>query len=128
MLLVLLYSLFDGNRGADGAAINLAYYNVNFDNVTFSNNVGSAVRVSEIILHQDTVVCRAAQVNGASANGVSISYSMVVLYIGINKVWDFLPKNPTKKSAKYLLSDSMAALVRHSQAQKCLQINSKPLH
>jgi len=38
--------------------------------------------------------------------------------IGINKVWGFLP-------TKYLLSDSMAALVRHSQAQKCLQINSK---
>ena len=55
-------------------------------------------------------------------------YSTVVLYIGISKVWGFLPKNPTKKSAKYLLSDSMAALVRHSQAQKCVQINSKPLH
>ena len=47
--------------------------------------------------------------------------------IGINKVRD-LPKTPTKKSAKYLLSDSMAALVRHSQAHKCLQINSKPFH
>ena len=54
-------------------------------------------------------------------------YSTIVLYIGINKVWGFLPKNPTKKSAKYLLSDSMT-LVRHSQAQKCLQINSKPLY
>ena len=57
-----------------------------------------------------------------------LSYSMVVLYIGIIKVRGFLPKNPTNKSTKYLLSDSMAALVRHSQAQKCLQINSKPLH
>ena len=38
--------------------------------------------------------------------------------IGINKVWGFLAKNPTKKSAKYLLSDSMTALVRHSQAKK----------
>ena len=57
-----------------------------------------------------------------------ISYSMVVLHRGINKVWGFLPKNPNKKSAKYLFSDSMAALVRHSQAQKYLQINSKPLH
>ena len=37
-------------------------------------------------------------------------------------------KNSTYKSAKYLLSDSMAALVRYSQAQRCLQINSKPLH
>jgi len=53
------------------------------------------------------------------------SYSMVV---GINKVWGFLPKTPTKKSTKYLLSDSMTALVGHSQAQKCLQINSKPLY
>ena len=53
---------------------------------------------------------------------------MVVLHRGINKVWGFLPKNPNKKSAKYLFSDSMAALVRHSQAQKYLQINSKPLH
>ena len=33
----------------------------------------------------------------------------------------FLAQNPTKES-KYLLSDSMTALVRHSQAQKCLQI------
>jgi len=57
-----------------------------------------------------------------------LSYSTVVLYIGINKVWGFLPKNPTYKSTKCLLSDSMAALVRHSQAQECLQINSKPLH
>jgi len=71
---------------------------------------------------------------GHAQTGVSIiiiiieSYSMVVLYIGINKVWGFLPKNPTKKSAKYLLSNSMAALVRHSQAQKCLKINSKHLY
>ena len=81
MLLVLLYSLFDGNHGADGSAINLAYYNVNFDNVTFSNNVGSAVRVSEIILHQDTVVCRAAQVNGASAKVVSILLLLLLLLL-----------------------------------------------
>ena len=38
-----------------------------------------------------------------------LSYNTIVLYIGINKVWGFLPKNPTKKSAKYLLSDSMTA-------------------
>ena len=44
------------------------------------------------------------------------------------KVWSFLPKNSIYKPAKYLLNDSMAALVWHSQAQKCLQINSKPLH
>ena len=46
-----------------------------------------------------------------------ISHSTVVLYMGIIKVWGFLPKNSTYKSAKCLLSDSMAALVRHSQAQ-----------
>jgi len=33
------------------------------------------------------------------------------------KVWGFLPKNPTYKPAEYLLYDSIAALVRHSQAQ-----------
>jgi len=42
-----------------------------------------------------------------------LSYSTIVLYIGIKKVWGFLPKNSIKKSAKYLLSDSMAALVKH---------------
>ena len=59
-----------------------------------------------------------------------LSHSMVVLYrsIGIMKIWDFLLKNPTHKLAKYLLCDSMAALVRHNQAQKCLVINSKSLH
>ena len=41
-----------------------------------------------------------------------VSYSKVVDSI---KVWAFLPKNPTY-------------LVRHSQAQKCLQVNPKPLH
>ena len=51
-MLWLFYSLFDSNYGADGAAINLAYYNVNFNNVTFANNIGSAVRVSKIVLHR----------------------------------------------------------------------------
>ena len=41
----------------------------------------------------------------------SVSYSTVVLYKGINKVWGFLPKNSTYKSAKYLLSESMAVLI-----------------
>ena len=50
----------------------------------------------------------------------ALSYSTVVLYIRINEVWGFLA---TYKSAKYLLSDGVAALVRHSQAKKC-----KPLH
>ena len=44
------------------------------------------------------------------------------------KVWGFLPKNPTHRPVKYLFGDSMGALARHSQAQKYLQINSKPLH
>ena len=39
--------MFDSNYGADAAAINLAFYNARFGNVTFKNNTGgSAVRVS----------------------------------------------------------------------------------
>ena len=56
------------------------------------------------------------------------SYSTAVLYIGIMKVWEFWPKIISPKPAWYLLSDSLRLLVRHSQAQKCLQINSKPLY
>ena len=37
----------------------------------------------------------------------------------------FLPKNLTYIPAKHLLCDSLAALVRYSQAQKCLQNNAK---
>jgi len=44
------------------------------------------------------------------------------------KVWDFLPQNITPKLAKYLLCDIWAGLVRHSEAQKCLQINHKPFN
>jgi len=55
------------------------------------------------------------------------NYSTVVVYIGINvKAWGLLSKNPTYKPAKHLLCDSTVSLFRHSQAQKCLQINSKP--
>jgi len=40
--------VFDSNCGADAAAVNVAFYNVRFyDNVTFKNNIGSAVRVSD---------------------------------------------------------------------------------
>ena len=46
-------------------------------------------------------------------------YSTVVLYM------TFWPQIITPKPARYLLSDSSKVLVRHSQAQKCLQINSK---
>jgi len=56
------------------------------------------------------------------------SYSTVALYIGITKVWDFLSKSPIRQPAKYLLCDSRAALTRHTQAKKCLQINFKSLH
>ena len=38
------------------------------------------------------------------------------------------PKISPTITVKYLLCDSRAVLVRHSQAQKYLQINSKPLH
>ena len=39
-------SVFDGNYAADGAAMNVAHYSAKFDNVTFSNNTESAIRVS----------------------------------------------------------------------------------
>jgi len=45
--------------------------------------------------------------------------------IGIMKVFGFLAQNPTYKTAKHLLCDSMATLFRQSQAQKYPQINSK---
>ena len=55
--------------------------------------------------------------------------SMVVLYIGINKVWGFSPKNrPRNLPNIYFLTAWQHWLVRHSRAQNCLQINSKPLH
>jgi len=59
---------------------------------------------------------------------IHISYSMVVLYIGIMKVWGFWPEIITQKPAWYLLSDTLGVLVRLSQAQKCLQINPKAFH
>ena len=42
------------------------------------------------------------------------------------EVWDFEPKNITQKPVSHFLFNSLAALVRHSQAQKCLKINPKP--
>ena len=54
--------------------------------------------------------------------GYCISYSTVVLYIGIMKVRGFWPEIITPKQAWYLLSDTLGVLVRLSQAQKCLQI------
>ena len=39
-----------------------------------------------------------------------------------------LVPNDHPKPALYLLCDSLRVLVRHSQAQKYLQINPKPFH
>jgi len=46
-----MISTFEGNSGSGGAAINLAYYNARFDNVNFTNNIGSTLRVSMIMIH-----------------------------------------------------------------------------
>jgi len=43
-------SLFDSNFGAEAAAIEIAYYNARFDNVTFRNNIGTAVQVSVVFV------------------------------------------------------------------------------
>ena len=45
---IIAFSVFDGNIAADGSAINIAYYSARFENVTFSRNKESAVRVSYI--------------------------------------------------------------------------------
>ena len=45
-----LSSVFDDNFGADGAAVSLYYRSARLDNVTFSNQRGTAVRVSTILL------------------------------------------------------------------------------
>ena len=39
-------SIFNGNSAPDGAAINLAYYSVAIENVTFISHIGSTLRVS----------------------------------------------------------------------------------
>jgi len=44
----------------------------------------------------------------------------------IMEVWGFQPKNIIRKPASHFLFNSLAVLVRYSQAQKCLQINPKP--
>ena len=51
-----------------------------------------------------------------------LSYSTVVLYIEIMKIWGLLPKNHTYKPAKHLLCNSMAALARHIKPKN---VNSK---
>jgi len=52
------------------------------------------------------------------------SYSMVVtVLLGIKEVWGFQPVNITQKPASHFLFNRLAVLVRHSQAQKYLQIN-----
>ena len=50
-------SIFDNNRAADGSAMNLAYYSAKFDNVTFRNNMESAIRVSLTKYTVSSVVC-----------------------------------------------------------------------
>ena len=52
-----LCSVFDGNIATtdpyiatDGAIVNLMHYGARFDNVTFSNNKGSALQVSCVIV------------------------------------------------------------------------------
>jgi len=40
--------------------------------------------------------------------------------------WGFLPNNITQKPASHFPCNSLAVLVRHIQAQKCLPINAKP--
>ena len=55
-----------------------------------------------------------------------LSCSTVVTVLGIMEVWSFQPKNITQKPTSRFLFNSLAALIRHSQAQKCLQINPKP--
>lgn len=45
------FSIFDGNRAPDGAAINAAHYGAKFDNVTFKNNRESTIRVSFKCVH-----------------------------------------------------------------------------
>jgi len=52
-----------------------------------------------------------------------LPYSTVVLCIGIMKVRGFWSQIITLNPAWYLLSHSLRAFVRHSQAQKCLRIN-----
>ena len=44
------------------------------------------------------------------------------------KPWRFWPEIITPKPACCLFSGTLGVLVRLSQAQKCLQINPKPLH
>ncbi|XP_065908079.1 uncharacterized protein [Dysidea avara] len=79
--------IFDSNFGADAAAINIAYYNTRFDNVTFSNNIGNAVRVIAAKVYTDTMTY-----DGNSAAGTDIvseggafhlfSFSQVLLHNG----------------------------------------------
>ena len=51
------------------------------------------------------------------------TYNCTMYLLGIMKNWKFPTKNITLKPS---LHDSLAALVRHSQAQKCIQTNPKP--
>jgi len=43
------------------------------------------------------------------------------------EVWSFLPKRITQKPASHFHYNSLAVLVRHNQAQKCLHITFQKL-
>ena len=55
-----------------------------------------------------------------SNSGFYLIYSTTCI-LGIMQFWAFLPKNTTLKPASNFLHNSLAVLVRHSQAQKSLQ-------
>ena len=57
------------------------------------------------------------------------SYEVIIQYvIRIMKGWDFLVLKSHPQTSQIVTFDSRAVLFRHRQAQKCLQINYKPLH
>ncbi|XP_065906983.1 uncharacterized protein [Dysidea avara] len=68
--------IFDSNLGADAAAINIAYYNARFDNVTFRNNIGTTVRVIAAKVYNGRVTF-----NGNSAAGKGIVSMGGALYL-----------------------------------------------
>jgi len=55
-----------------------------------------------------------------------LSYNMVVtVLLGIMEVLGFSTQKHHPKPASHFLFNYLAVLIRHSQAQKCLQINAK---
>ncbi|XP_065908083.1 uncharacterized protein [Dysidea avara] len=82
---------FDSNFGAGAAAINIAYYNARFNNVTFRNNTGTTVRVvAGKIYNEGNIVYYG---NNAATNAIEgivsiggalhlLSYSQLVVQSG----------------------------------------------